>query len=271
MEEQARIDQLAAALAQTLGAPPEVAVVLGSGWKERAADLIDLEREIQTVELPGWPQPRVAGHGGELALGMVAGRRTVLCGGRVHSYEGYQARDLVRGVRAMAAWGCPNLLLLNAAGSVTLRLQPGSLAVFTDHINYSLPSPLRGDQTPDGKSPFVDLVDLYEPSWRAALLEAAPGCSSGVYAGMSGPNYETPAEIQMLERLGADMVGMSTIPEAIAAKAAGMQVLAISLITNLGAGLSGSRPNHAEVLDTAAEHGANAGNLLAEAVRLAPR
>jgi purine-nucleoside phosphorylase len=268
--EQTKIADLAAALHQTLGEPPEVAVVLGSGWKERAAGLLGDPKSVFCADLPGWPTPRVAGHGGELSLGKLAGRRALLCGGRVHSYEGYSAAELVRGVRALAAWGTASILLLNAAGSLREDLPPGSLVTFRDHLNFGLPSPLRADQSADGSTEFVDLVDLYQPEWRAALLKDCPDVQSGVYAGLTGPNYETPAEISMLARLGADLVGMSTIPEAIAARAAGLPVLAISMVTNLGAGLAGSRPSHGEVLATAAAHGRRAAEVLARAVALAP-
>lgn len=269
--EQSKIADLAAALAETLGSAPEVAVVLGSGWKERASGLLEDPQSIACADLPGWPSPRVAGHGGELTLGLVQGRSTLLCGGRIHSYEGYPAADLVRGVRALAAWGTGSILLLNAAGSLRGNLPPGRLVALRDHINFGIPSPLRADQTADGSVEFVDLVDLYEPEWRDTLRAACPDVEEGVYAGLPGPNYETPAEITMLSRLGADLVGMSTIPEAIAARAAGLPVLAMSMVTNLGAGLDGSRPSHGEVLDTAAEHGGRAAEVLAAAVVAAPR
>lgn len=269
--EQSKIADLATALAETLGEAPEVAVVLGSGWKEQAAGLLEGPQSVACADLPGWPTPRVAGHGAELTLGTVEGRRTLLCGGRIHSYEGYPAAELVRGVRALAAWGTGSLLLLNAAGSLCADLPPGSLVALCDHINFGIPSPLRADQTPDGSVEFVDLVDLYEPSWRASLRGSCPDVGEGVYAGLPGPNYETPAEISMFARLGADLVGMSTIPEAIAARAVGLPVLAMSMVTNLGAGLEGSRPSHGEVLDTAAEHGGRAAEVLAAAVAAAPR
>ncbi|MCH2101729.1 MAG: purine-nucleoside phosphorylase [Planctomycetes bacterium] len=269
--EQSKITGLAAALAETLGDAPEVAVVLGSGWKQQAAGLLSEPQAVACSDLPGWPTPRVAGHSGELILGTVAGRRALLCGGRIHSYEGYPAADLVRGVRALAEWGTSSLLLLNAAGSLREDLPPGSLVALRDHINFGIPSPLRADQTADGSVEFVDLVDLYEPAWREALRATCPDVEEGVYAGLPGPNYETPSEIAMLSRLGADLVGMSTIPEAIAARAVGLPVMAMSMATNLGAGLEGSRPSHGEVLDTAAEYGGRAAEVLAAAVAAAPQ
>jgi purine-nucleoside phosphorylase len=270
MTEQQRMEGIVSALNQTLGPPPEVAVVLGSGWKEQATGLLDDLHEVSLEQFPDWPKPRVLGHGGELQIGAIHSRRTLLCGGRVHSYEGYTARELVRGVRALVAWGTPNILLLNAAGSLSLEMPPGSLMAFEDHLNFGLPSPLQADQSLSGTAEFVDLVDLYQPDWRGRLLNRCTDVQSGVYAGMPGPNYETPAEITMLQNLGAQAVGMSTIPEAIAAKTAGAQVMAISLITNLAAGLAGSQPNHQEVLETAAAHGARAAEVLAAAVMSAP-
>lgn len=270
-DEAAQITALADSLAQTFGDPPEVAVILGSGWKDRAAGLLESPQAEACSNFPGWPLPRVAGHGGELTLGTLQGRRSLLCGGRVHSYEGYPAATLVRGVRALAAWGTEALLLLNAAGSVRVELTPGSLVAIRDHINFGIPSPLRGDQTPDGSVEFVDLVDLYEPGWRAAVRAACDDVLEGVYAGLPGPNYETPAEIAMLAGMGADLVGMSTVPEAIAARAVGLPVMAISMVTNLGAGLEGSRPSHGEVLETATAHGGRAAEVLAAAVAAAPR
>lgn len=264
-----RVAALAAALGAALGPAPEVAVVLGSGWKERAAGLLDEPVSLPLEGLDGWPLPRVAGHGAELLLGQLDGVRTLLCGGRVHAYEGYPARELVRGVRALVRWGTPAVLLLNAAGSTRADRPPGDLMPFADHIDHGLPQPLAADQSEDGGARFLDLVDLYDPAWRARLLEAEPGLRPGVYAGMRGPSYETPAEVRMMATLGADAVGMSTIPEAIAARAAGARVLAISLLSNYAAGVGGSRPSHEEVLETAQAHAAAAARVLAAAVRAA--
>lgn len=270
-DEQQFLDQISGALGQTLGEPASVAVVLGSGWKERAADLLTDVNEVQLADVPGWPQPRVQGHGGDLKLGNCNGRRVALVGGRVHSYEGYEAREIVRGVRGLIQWGVPNILLLNAAGSVRSHLRPGALMALSDHLNLGLPNPLAGDQEPSGVANFLNLVGLYHGQWREGVVRACPEVATGVYAGLPGPNYETPAEVAMLQTLGADAVGMSTVPEAIAAKAAGANVLGISLITNYAAGLHGSEPSHGEVLETATAAGDAAAKVLAAAVSAAPQ
>ncbi len=270
-DEQQFLDQISSALHQTLGEPASVAVVLGSGWKERAADLLTDVTEVQLSQIPGWPQPRVQGHGGGLKAGMCGDRRVVLVGGRVHSYEGYEAREIVRGVRGLIQWGVPNILLLNAAGSVRSELPPGSLMPLADHINMGLPNPLAADQEPSGVATFLNMVGLYHPEWRAGLMERCPDLTSGVYAGLPGPNYETPAEVAMLQTLGADAVGMSTVPEAMAAKAAKAKVLGVSLITNYCSGLNGSEPSHGEVLETATAAGDAAAQVLAAAVAAAPQ
>ncbi|NQU49261.1 MAG: purine-nucleoside phosphorylase [Planctomycetes bacterium] len=269
--EQQCLDQISNSLHVTLGDPPQVAVVLGSGWKERAADLLTDVTESALAAFEGWPQPKVQGHGGEIQVGTCDGRRVALVGGRVHSYEGYEAREIVRGVRALIAWGVPNILLLNAAGSLRSDFPPGTLMVLSDHINMGLPNPLASDQDPSGVANFLNLVGLYHPDWRQDLAQACPQLTSGVYAGLPGPNYETPAEVLMLQTLGADAVGMSTVPEALAAKAAGANVLGISLITNYAASLHGSQPSHEEVLQTATAAGETAAKALAAAISTAPR
>ncbi len=214
----------------------------------------------------------MAGHGGVLSLGALTGGgpRVALCTGRVHAYEGFSAAEIVRGLRACAAWGCGAALLLNAAGSLDPARGPGSLMPFSDHLNLGLPNPLAATETPDGLASFQNLVDLYDPAWRTRLLAREPELRAGVYAGLPGPSYETPAEIRALRALGADAVGMSTIPEAIAARAAGMRVMAISLITNFGAGMSASGPSHAEVLQTASAHSARAVEVLRAAILECP-
>lgn len=255
------------ALRAAFGAPPEVAVFLGSGWREGATGLLTEAEALPLAAFPGWPRPRVPGHAAELAVGLFEGRRVALCGGRVHAYEGHPARELVRGVRALARWGCPAFVLLNAAGSLREDLPPGTLLALRDHLNFGLPNPLAADQSEDGTPLFLDLVDLYDPAWRGRLLRAVPELREGVYAGVPGPSYETPAEVRHLAGLGAEAVGMSTIPEAIAAGAAGTRVLAVSFLSNYAAGLHGSRPSHGEVLAAAAEHARAAGQVLAAALR----
>lgn len=261
-----------AILGTRLGEAPEAAAVFGSGWKELAGDLLTADEALPLAEVPSWPRPKVQGHGGELRVGELTGggRRVVFCTGRVHAYEGFEARELVRGVRVLAAWGVPRILLLNAAGSLEEEREPGSLMPFADHLNLGLPNPLQADQTEDGIPVFLDLVDLYDPAWRRALAAACPELRPGVYAGLPGPSYETPAEVARLRKVGAHAVGMSTVPEAIAARAAGAHVMAISLITNWAAGLRDSRPSHGEVLETARDNAAAAARVLAAALAAAP-
>lgn len=274
-EECTKVDALVEILQRWLGTPPDVAVVLGSGWKERAQGLLENTEEIDLRGLDNWPTPAVAGHGASLVVGTLPAsekgpqRRVALCEGRVHCYEGRPIAEVVRGVRALCRWGTPHMLLLNAAGSLRGDWQPGTLMALTDHINFGLPNPLTGGQNCGIGPEFVNLVDLYSPAWRQRLLAAQPQVVEGIYVAMPGPSYETPAEVQLLRQLGADAVGMSTVPEAIAAKALGAEVMAMSMMTNLAAGLEGSQPSHEEVLETAQAHGAAAADALAAALHAA--
>jgi purine-nucleoside phosphorylase len=268
-EECTKVDALVEILGRRLGAPPQTAVVLGSGWKELAGELLEETDCLDLHSLDNWMCPTVQGHGADLIVGQLKGapkHRVLLCSGRVHSYEGYDAAELVRGVRALVNWGATNVLLLNAAGSLREDRQPGSLMPFSDHINMGLPSPVRCGENCGHGAQFVNLVDMYHPGWRGRLLTAQPQLRPGIYAGMKGPSYETPAEVRMLAQLGADAVGMSTIPEAIAAHALGAKVMAISLLTNMAAGIGGSNPSHAEVLETATANAAAAADVLHSAL-----
>lgn len=261
-----RIQTLANDLERHFGEVPEVAVVLGSGWAEGGLARLEKPQSVAVTELPGLPVPRVEGHDGAWHLGQLGGRRTMLCGGRVHLYESYSPAELVRGVRGLAAWGVSNLILLNAAGAVSSDRLVGSFMPIADHLNGGFPLPLSADQSADGKPVFLDLVNLYDADWRQRLMELHPDLIAGVYGGHSGPCYETPAEVNLWKILGADALGMSTIPEAVAAKAAGMRVMGISMITNLAAGVEGSQPSHAEVLETAQANAIAAGKILNSAV-----
>jgi purine-nucleoside phosphorylase len=203
-EECTKVDALVEILNRQLGRPPQVAVVLGSGWKELAVDLLEETDCLDLHGLDNWLCPKVEGHGAELIIGNLVGmaederRRVLLCSGRVHSYEGYDAAELVRGVRALVRWGASHVLLLNAAGSLREDRPAGSLMPFADHINMGLPSPVRCGENCGHGAQFVNLVDMYDPQWREALLAARPQLRPGVYAGMKGPSYETPAEVRML-------------------------------------------------------------------------
>ena len=246
MEEEKKISVVAGVLREWAGDAPQTVAVLGSGWKNYAESLIELEDRIPLSAIPHWPVPKVVGHGGEVLIGKLktGSQKVAFITGRVHAYEGYSPSELVRGLRGMIEWGAKNVLLLNAAGSLHEARGPGSLMIICDHINFSLPNPLVG-------GPFLDLVNLYDMEWRLKLLEEKPKLFEGIYAGSIGPSYETPAEVNMFKRLGADAVGMSTIPEAIACRALGARVLGLSMLTNLAAGIANSCPSHEEVLEVA--------------------
>lgn len=253
--ESERIETLAESLRSALGSAPRVAVLLGSGWSDGLAELTNAVAPCETTAFTDWPQPRVEGHASRLWPVVIDGVETLLCGGRVHAYEGHPARVLVRGVRALARWGVDRFLLLNAAGSLDPAHGPGSFLLIRDHLNLGLPNPLAALDAPDGVAQFQDLTDLYDAAWRARTLARLAGSGvplrEGVYAAFPGPSYETPAEVAAARTLGADAAGMSTVPEAIALHALGVRVQAISLLTNLAAGIQGSRPSHGEVLDQA--------------------
>lgn len=236
------------------GSAFRIGVVLGSGLGAFGDGLQDLI-QIPYADIPGMPTPRVAGHAGTLCLGRVEGIPLACLQGRVHAYEGHPIGDVVFGVRLLHALGCRAVLLTNAAGGIRRGLAPGDLLVITDHLNWMGTNPLVGPNDPAGPR-FLDLSRAYDPALvdaaeRAAAAVGVP-LTRGIYAAMLGPSYETPAEIRMLERLGADAVGMSTVPEVIALRHLGVRVGAVSCITNLAAGLTTSSLDHAEVEATAA-------------------
>jgi purine-nucleoside phosphorylase len=248
----------AAAAAERLGAH-DVAVVLGSGWIE-AVEGFPREAEAPLAELPGFAAPTVAGHGATARSLRAGGVRVLAFTGRSHYYESRDVDVVAHAVRTAAAAGCRTVVLTSASGGIREELAPGDLVLLSDHINLTGASPLSGGS-------FVDLSDLYSARLRALCRELDPTLKEGVYAGYWGPNFETPAEIRAYRTMGADIVGMSTVLEAIAAHAAGMEVLGISLVTNRAAGLGG-RLDHAEVLETAAT---SSGRMRALFERLLPR
>ena len=227
-------------LARRTGVPRhDVAVVLGSGWR-LAADLGGLQgTEIALPELPGFPAPSAVGHGSTVRSVDVDGRHVLVFLGRIHFYEGHDPHVVVHGVRAAAAAGCRTVVLTNGAGSLRREWAIGQPVLISDHINLTGRSPMTGPNPPPPfGSRFVDLTDLYTPSLRDLAREVDPDLPEGVYLGFHGPHFETPAEIRMAATLGADLVGMSTVLEAIAARHVGMAILGISLATNLAAGIS---------------------------------
>jgi len=230
---------------------PTVAIVLGSGLGFLADQVQDAVR-MPYAEIPGFPQPGVAGHKGELVAGRLEGVPVVVQSGRFHLYEGHPAAVAALPVRVFAELGVRTLIVTNAAGGVRLTFRPGTLMLIADHINLMWQNPLTGPVEP-GEERFPDMSDPYDAALRevarAVAQEQRILLEEGVYCGLLGPSYETPAEVRMLERLGADAVGMSTVPEVIAARARGVRCLGFSIITNLAAGLSGEKLDHREVLE----------------------
>jgi purine-nucleoside phosphorylase len=254
-ERAAAVDRAAAAVRERLGGRrPDVAIVLGSGLGGLAGDINNAVR-IPYREIPGFPLPAVAGHGGELVAGMLGGRPVIAQSGRFHMYEGHSADTCALPVRVFGALGVATVILTNAAGGIRRTFVGGALMLIADHINLSFRNPLFGPVLP-GDDRFPDMSDPYDRGLRAVARRVARerhvALEEGVYAGLLGPSYETPSEVRMLERLGADAVGMSTVVEVIAARARGMRCLGISTVTNLAAGISPTRLSHDEVMETAA-------------------
>ena len=241
------IEQAAAMIAEHTGdEPPRLGIVLGSGLGE-VVQLVQDPVTIDYREIPGFPSLTL--HEGRLVLGRIADTTVACLVGRAHYYEGFGADAMRVPVRTLAAAGCETLLVTNAAGSLREEAGPGSLVLLTDHINFAAVSPLFGEQ---GDARFVDLTDAYDPALRERMLSAAQKLNidlhQGVYIWFSGPNFETPAEIRAARVLGADVVGMSTVPEVILARHAGLRVAAISVVVNLAAGMTGQPLSHDQTL-----------------------
>jgi len=237
----------------------DVAIVLGSGWSPAVAALGSPTVVLPQAEIPGFSPPTAVGHTGELLSVPVGAHRVLVLVGRVHAYEGHDLSHVVHPVRAACAAGADIVVLTNAAGGVRPDMTVGQPVLISDHLNLTARSPLVGAQ-------FVDLTDAYAPRLRQLAREADPQLTEGVYAGLPGPHYETPAEVRMLRKLGADLVGMSTVHETIAARAAGAEVLGVSLVTNLAAGITGQPLSHDEVLAAGAASAGRMGTLLAEVI-----
>lgn len=232
----------------------DIAIVLGSGWAAAADGIGTVDAEIELSTLPGFPAPTVSGHRDLLRSQTAAGAALLIFGGRAHLYEGHDAATVVHAVRTAAAAGCTTIILTNAAGSLRTDWSVGQLVALTDHLNLTGVSPMVGAEPPEPfPARFCDLTDAYSPRLLASALAIDPGLATGVYAGLIGGNYETPAEVRMLRGFGADLVGMSTVLETIAARHLGLEVLGLSLVTNLAAGLGTNPLDHAEVLAAAAD------------------
>jgi purine-nucleoside phosphorylase len=243
----------------------DVAVVLGSGWAPAADAIGPASAEIALADLGGFPQPSVPGHVPLVRSLRIGSLRVLVFLGRTHLYEGHPPDSVVHGVRTAVAAGCTVIVLTNAAGGINEGYQVGQPVLISDHLNLTGRSPLAGPEPPAGyRSRFVDLSDAYSPRLRALARQADPSLAQGVYAGLPGPHYETPAEIRMLGAAGADLVGMSTVLETIAARHLGVEVLGISLVTNPAAGLSASGLDHAEVVQAGKESASRVGALLAQ-------
>ncbi len=221
----------------------DIALTLGSGWA-KAADLIgETVAELPATEVTGFSKPALEGHVGSIrSVLLPSGKRALVIGARTHYYEGHGVRRVVHSVRTAAATGASVMILTNGAGGIRSHWTPGTPVLISDHINLTADSPLEG-------ATFIDLTDLYSARLRAIAKEVDPGLDEGVYTQFRGPHYETPAEVRMAKAIGGDIVGMSTALEAIAARQSGMEVLGLSLITNLAAGIQTTPLSHAEVID----------------------
>jgi purine-nucleoside phosphorylase len=252
--------QAAARLAELTGVERhDVAIVLGSGWVPAADAIGTPTHDIAVTDLPGFAPPAVLGHAGRIRSIDADGRRVLVFLGRTHLYEGRGVEAVVHGVRTAAQAGCRVIVLTNGCGGLRADYSPGQPVLIADHLNLTATSPLQG-------ATFVDLTDLYSIRLRTIARSVDPTLTDGVYAQLPGPHYETPAEISMLRTLGADLVGMSTTLEAIAAREAGAEVLGISLVTNLAAGMTGEPLDHLEVLAAGNASAARMGALLAQVV-----
>jgi len=239
---------------KTEGFKPEVGVVLGSGLGE-FAERVENKIEIPYEDIPHFHKTSVVGHKGRLVLGEVSGTKVAVFQGRFHSYEGHSQENVVLPVRTLAMMGAKKLILTNAAGGINSQFTPGDLVSISDHINLTGNNPLIGPNDEEYGLRFPDMSDAYNTELSKILIETAKESGfelkEGIYAAMSGPSYETPAEIRMLRTIGADMIGMSTVPECIAANHAGLTVCGISCITNLAAGISKEKLSHDEVKEVA--------------------
>ncbi len=253
-----RLDLLEAAVRARSRLVPRLGLVLGSGLGD-IADAVYDATAIHFDELPGWPAASAPGHAGRILLGQLEGVPVACLQGRLHLYEGHHPRTVVEPVLLMGRLGARTIVLTNASGGVNERFAPGTLMAIADHLNLTGHSPLIGPNDDASGQRFPDLVGAWSPSLRdqlhRAAIEEGVRLEEGIYAGLVGPAYETPAEVRMLRILGADAVGMSTVMEAIAARWAGLELCGVSLITNAGAGITGDALTHEEVLAAANEAG----------------
>jgi purine-nucleoside phosphorylase len=268
-EQPALLDALEAAVRARTALRPRVGLVLGSGLGG-LADALELDAAIPFGDLPGWPPATAPGHAGRLLFGSLSGVPVVVAQGRFHLYEGHSAGLVVQPVLLMGRLGAETIVLTNAAGGVNPDYAAGTLMVIADHLNLTGRHPLGGPNAPEIGTRFPDMTEVWDSRLRKRLHDGAAAedvrLAEGVYACLTGPSYETPAEVRMLRGLGADAVGMSTALEAIAAHWAGLRVCGVSLVTNPGAGLSGEQLSHTEVLAAAEAAGPKLARVLASLV-----
>ena len=248
-----RVEAAAEVIRRRCGTVPELAVILGSGLGDVATSLTDATT-VPYVELPNWPMSTVVGHPGRLVIGTCGGRRVAALAGRVHAYEGYSLDVVAFATRVMARLGVTRVVLTNAAGGVNAGFSRGTLMIIDDHINLLGGNPLAGPHDDRLGPRFPDMTEVYSARLRLIADEAAAAkglsVAHGVYAAVPGPSYETPAEIRHLRAIGADAVGMSTVPEAIVARQMGLDVLGLSCVTNMAAGVRSAPLSHDDVLET---------------------
>jgi purine-nucleoside phosphorylase len=247
------MQQAVAHIRSLTGREPHIAVVLGSGLGAFADELAD-PIAIPYAEIPGWPASTAVGHSGTLVFGKLGKLDVAVMAGRAHLYEGYTPAQVTLGVRVLHQLGARSIVFTNAAGGINLSYQQGALVVISDHINLQGSHPLIGPNDDSEGPRFPDMSEAYSPAFRAIAHQVAHQLNihleEGVYAALTGPSYETPAEIRYLRTIGADLVGMSTVPEVIVANYLGMHVLALSCVTNMAAGILPQKINHEEVLET---------------------
>lgn len=261
---QAAAREAAAAIAERTGVPAhDVAVILGSGWVPAADRLGTTVAEFPATDIPGFAPPSAVGHSGRIRSVDAHGRPVLVFLGRTHLYEGRGVDAVVHAVRTAAAAGCRTIVLTNGCGGLDPSWSPGTPVLIRDHLNLFGVTPLRG-------ATFIDMTDLYSARLREIAREIDPSLDEGVYAQFLGPQYETPAEIHMVRAMGGTLVGMSTVQEAIAAREAGMEILGVSLVTNLAAGMTGEPLSHQEVLAAGNAAAERMGELLSEFLRRLP-
>lgn len=269
MNQLEKIDKSTKWIEDELPLKPEIGMVLGSGLSSSMNSLINDSVEIDWSEIPFFPEPSVEGHEGKFIGGIIKDNPVLIQQGRIHWYEGLPWEDIIYPVRVQKRLGIKQLLMTNAAGGINREFEPGDLSVITDHINFAGDNPLRGENLDEFGPRFPDLTHAYDEDLREIALSVADktnvNLKQGVYVMTSGPSYETPAEISALRTMGADLVGMSTVPEVITANHAGMDVLAISCVTNKAAGMQ-EKLTHEEVLKVTERTNKTLGQLIARIV-----